>query len=77
MYSGPTIMLLRQYWLHDVQPDVASAHAATSRQIALCRNECLRAWRVTGSLPDCGWPMRLPGGRSAGGAPWPSITFHR
>jgi hypothetical protein len=34
MYSGPTIMLLRQYWLHDVQPDAASAHVATSRQIA-------------------------------------------
>jgi hypothetical protein len=33
-YSGPTIMLLRQYWLHSVQPDMASAHAATIRQIA-------------------------------------------
>jgi hypothetical protein len=69
--------LLRQYSPHDVQPDVASAHAATIRQIALCRNECLRTWRVKGSLPDRGWPMWYPGGRSADGATWLSIAFHR
>ena len=69
MYAGPTIMLLRQYWLHDVQPVAASPHAATNRQTACFWSALLAAGRVTGGLPEQGCRGQS-GGRSAGCAAW-------
>lgn len=60
MYSGPTIMLLRQYWLHEVQPDMASAHAATIRQIAWCCNERVMGGLVTNDSSDPGSRLGRP-----------------
>jgi hypothetical protein len=60
MYAGPTIMLLRQYSPHDVQPVVASAHTATSRQTAWRCNERMIAWLVTNDSPDQGSRLGRP-----------------